>query len=74
MPKINLLLTKMYADTLQDSRIGEVSYSWAVDVKTKVSSLTYNIIYMTSLNEYYQFEVQIVNNQIKFSKVPANIK
>ena len=74
MPKINLLLTKMYADTLQDSRIGEVSYSLAVDVKTKVSSLTYNIIYLTSLNEYYQFEVQIVNNQIKFSKVPANIK
>lgn len=50
MPKINLLLTKIYADSLLDSRIGEASYTWAVDVKTKVSSLTYNIKYITSLN------------------------
>jgi hypothetical protein len=55
MPKINLLLTKIYGDTLQDSRIGEVSYSWSVDIKTKTSSLTYNIIYLTNLKEFYQF-------------------
>lgn len=74
LPKITLLIHKMYGQSLLNCELADAKYSWLLDSKTVVNKIIYNITYASTHGELYQFDVLIANNVLSFIKVPNNFK